>query len=121
MKRDLIRKRSSAVSNAEFAISGRLQKEGVHFLSQQRFCLRQTVPDFFFPDVNLAVYIDGEQVHRKREQKDADLRDRLSQLYGCTVRSFSYSAPLSKKRLDEILTQILDDVEGLRKMKKGGF
>jgi len=105
------------VSAAETAILQRLNSEGVFPLTQQPFCLRHTTPDLFFPDINLAVYIDGEQVHRNKEQKDEELRRLLSKRHGCTVRSYSYKSPITKKRLQEIIDQIINDVDGLRRMK----
>ena len=108
-----------SVSNAEIKICNKLKHDErcLSMLTQKEFCLLSTKPDFYFPDVNLAVYIDGEQIHRKREAKDLELRELLKKRYGCTVRSFSYRAPITKKRLAEIVSEIRDDVLGLRRMR----
>jgi len=95
-----------------------LQKHSLHFMTQQEFCLQSTTPDFFFPNVNLAVYLDGEQVHKNRELKDKELSNKLKRRWGCTVRRMVYHAPLTKARKAEIVAQILDDHEGLRRMKR---
>ncbi len=109
-----------SVSNAEIKIFSELcvSEVGLQPIeTQKEFCLLSTKPDFYFPDVNLAVYIDGEQIHQKREAKDTELRRLLKKRFGCTVRSYSYKAPITKKRLSEIVDAIRDDVEGLRRMR----
>jgi len=106
------------VSNAELKIFAEINKDKtVSVMTQQEFCLVSTKPDFYFPDVNLAIYVDGEQVHRKREAKDTELRRLLKKRFGCTIRSYSYKAPITKKRLNEIVEAIRDDVQGLRRMR----
>jgi hypothetical protein len=112
------RKHAKPVSKAELEIQAALGKEMLFPLTQHPFCLQQTKPDFYFPGVNLAIYIDGQQVHQKREAKDEELRRLLEKRHGCIVRSYSYKAPLTKKRLREIVEHIIDDYEGLRKMKR---
>jgi len=108
-----------SVSNAEIKIFSKLSHDETipHVITQKEFCLLSTKPDFYFPDVNLAVYIDGEQVHQKRETKDLELRRLLKKRHGCTVRSYSYKAPITKKRLGEIVSAIRDDAQGLRRMR----
>jgi len=105
------------VSAAETLIQYHLNSEGFYPITQKPFCLKHTIPDLFFPNINLAVYIDGEQVHRNKEQKDEELRRLLSKRHGCTVRSYSYKSPITKKRLQEIIAQIINDVDGLRRIK----
>jgi very-short-patch-repair endonuclease len=108
-----------SVSAAEISLACKLAEANcLRFETQKQFCLQSTKPDFYFADVNLAVYLDGEQVHRNREQKDQELRDKLEERYGCTVRSYSYRAPITKARLQEICDKIVDDVTGLRRMRR---
>ena len=105
-------------SAAEISLYTRLLEKGFSRIETQKpFCLQQTTPDFYFSDVNLAVYLDGEQVHMNKEQKDTELRRLLTKRYGCIVRSYSYHAPITKARLQEICDCIVDDVTGLRRMK----
>ena len=103
------------VSAAEIAIHQRLNRKGLFPMTQKPFCLQQTIPDFFFPGVNLAIYIDGEQVHRNKEEKDQELRRLLNKRYGCKIRSYRYKAPITKAKLQKIVATIIDDVEGFRK------
>lgn len=113
-----------SVSVAEIRLACKLQEVsltgelGLRFERQKEFCLLSTKPDFYFSDVNLAVYLDGEQVHRNREERDFELRELLKKRYGCTVRSYSYKAPITKTRLNEITEQIVDDVTGLRRLRR---
>ena len=119
-KRFLDPTKNYSVSNAEIKIQLALHKKGeTSFLMQRPFCLQQTIPDFYFPNENFAVYLDGEQIHRNHEERDLELRDLLKKRYGCTVRSYSYKAPITKKRLAEIVEAITDDVLGLRRLQHG--
>lgn len=116
MSKDFIRKRSSPVSNAEHKIVAELLQRGERMLlTQQEFCLLSTKPDIFFPDINLAVYIDGDVVHLDRQDKDAELRRLLKKRYGCKIRVLSYKAPLTKARQKEIVDTIIDDCIGYRR------
>ena len=119
-KRFLDPTKDYTVSNAEIRLAREFHKKYVRgWESQKRFCLLQTVPDFYFSDVNLAIFLDGEQIHRNHEERDLELRDLLKKRYGCTVRSYSYKAPITKKRLAEIVEAITDDVLGLRRLQHG--
>ena len=110
--------RDYSLSNAEIAISSELWKREIYGVeSQKKFWKLITVADFYIADVNLAVFIDGEQVHQNKELQDSSKRD-FVRSQGCTVRVYTYKAPLTKKRLTEIVDQIVDDVIGLRKMRQ---
>jgi very-short-patch-repair endonuclease len=117
LSRDFIRKRSKPVSNAELAILADLNDADLFPETQTPFCLRSTKPDFYFPEVNFAVYLDGEQVHSGHEERDSEIKRLLEKRHGCTVRRISYHAPLTKTRRKEIVAKIVDNVVGLRKMK----
>ena len=109
--------RDYSISNAEMDIRIALTNKGLQPYIQQPFYKLITVADFYFPDVNLAVFIDGEQIHQNKELQDSSKRD-FVRSQGCTVRVYTYKSPLTKKRLAEIVSQIVDDVTGLRKMMK---
>lgn len=66
---------------------------------------RYTIPDFFFIEAKLCVYIDGTQVHRNREEKDAEQAEWLKDL-GYRVKRFEYIPPLSHDRKMEIVNEI---------------
>jgi len=103
------------VSAAETAILQRLNSESVFPMTQKPFCLQSTTPDFFFPNINLAVYIDGDVVHRNREEKDVELRRLLKKRHGCKILSYTYKAPITKARLAEIVANIVDNIKGYRR------
>jgi len=106
-----------SVSNAELQIAEALgENEEYSWISQKPFCLLFTMPDFYFADINLAVYIDGEQVH-KHEKKDEELRRLLTKRHGCKILVYRYHAPLTKTRKAEIVADILDNVKGYRRNK----
>ena len=107
-------------SAAEIALYIRLLENGLSRMETQKpFHLLTTKPDFYFSDVNLAVYLDGEQIHKNRTEKDTRLRELLKKRYGCIVRSYSYKAPITKARLQEICDMIMDDYTGLRRLQRG--
>lgn len=95
------------VSKMETAIALRLEEEGIPFQEQTEFCLVQTTPDFFFPQKNLAIYIDGEHVHRKREAKDEFLREKLQKRHGVKAVAIVYKDN-SKLSEDEIFEKLLE-------------
>ena len=109
--------RDYSISNAEIDIQIALNTKGYGPYTQFPFTKTVTVADFFFPNEKLAVFIDGEHVHRNKELEDEDKRDFVRR-QGCTVRSYSYKSPITKKRLKEIVDAIIDDVTGLRRMNK---
>ena len=91
---------------ARLALAGK----GFHAETDRMFCLLSTTPDLYFPQYNLAIYLDGEAVHRKRQEKDEYLRDLLVKRYGFRVLSITYSR-YSKAQLDEIVKQIIQGCE----------
>ena len=110
--------RDYSISNAEEDIMWTLSGYDLGIIeTQKKFYKLITVADFYFPDVNLAIFIDGEQIHQNKELQDSSKRD-FVRSQGCTVREISYKSPLTKKRLAEIVYQIVDDVTGLRKMRR---
>ena len=48
-------------------------------------------PDFVFPRHNLAVFLDGKEVHAKRQDRDEALRDKLFARHNLKVLSITYS------------------------------
>lgn len=112
---DFIRRNSSPVSNAELKIQASLNNRGFFPGTQKEFKKLITSADFVFEDIRLAIFIDGEQVHRDHEESDADKRDFVRK-QGYKVRSFSYKAPITKTRLKEIVETIIDDVKGYRRL-----
>jgi len=119
-KRFLDPAKDYTISAAEIDIQIALHKKGENsFHCQKTFYKLITVADFYFADVNLAVFIDGEQVHKNKELEDEDKRVMIKgSPYRCIVRSYGYKAPITKARLTEIVDAIIDDVVGLRKLKQ---
>lgn len=97
------------VSRMEEAVRIALTEKGFYPETDRQFCLLTTMPDFYFAKSNLAVYLDGEKVHRKRQDKDQYLRQLLTKRYDIQVLSLSYSR-FNKTELDEILHQILEAI-----------
>ena len=57
--------RNLAISVAECRIACKLVEMGITCYERQKpFSKLITTADFYFPDVNLAVFIDGEQIFR---------------------------------------------------------
>lgn len=101
-----------SVSNAELKVQDMLNLVGFYSESQRTFCLLHTKPDFYFHDVNLAVYLDGEQVH-KHSERDEELRRLLKKRHGCKILAYSYKAPLT-------MEDIIDNVKGYRRNQNNG-
>ena len=96
-----------AVSRMEQKVLLALHEKGQHPIAHKQFCLLYTEPDYYFPDQHLAVYLDGHEVHRKREERDTELRELLAKRYGIRVLTISYKR-YSKKAKREIMKQILE-------------
>ena len=105
--------RDYSVSNAEMDIQAALNKHGLFPDTQHPFYKLITKADFYFPQVNMAVFIDGEQIHAKREFKDEEIDYQLRNR-GVFVRRHTYKAPITQKRLKEIVAHIIDDLEGCK-------
>jgi very-short-patch-repair endonuclease len=81
-----------------------------------------TTPDIYFPEKRLAIYIDGVQVHVKRQEKDETLRELLAKRYGVKVLSIPYER-YSKRELERIVNTIMEELrdensENLSKLRK---
>lgn len=96
------------VSRMEEAVFLALNEKGVNVQSQEEFCVKSTRPDFYFPKQRLAVYLDGEQVH-KHPEKDEALRELLTKHHGIRVLSLTYSS-FTKEQQEEILSQIMEEI-----------
>ena len=80
-------------------------------MTNQKYCLLSTVPDFVFPSHNLAVYLDGKAVHEgKQSDRDDELRDLLRKRHGMRILSIPYSSK-SKAETDRILNEIIKEVK----------
>lgn len=94
----------------EERIALRLQQAGVAFQSGREFCVARTTPDFFLPKQFIAVYLDGQAVHKgKRLDRDDFLRGQLTKHTGIKVLPIPYSGN-SKRTEDSIVEQILERV-----------
>lgn len=95
------------VSNAEIKVFEELSKRGLTggLFTQIPIVLRQTTPDFQWFNKKMAVYLDGDVVHRKRQEQDEEV-DFLLEKRGWRVLRIPYSAPLSQGKLMQVLDQI---------------
>lgn len=100
--RDLMHPRHSKM---EMDVLLALTRERLHPCTDKSFCVVSTVPDFYFPERKLAVYLDGEKVHLKRQDKDERLRTLLRKRHGVKVLSIMYNGN-SKRKTREIVEQI---------------
>jgi very-short-patch-repair endonuclease len=95
------------VSNAELEIFKGLSSRGLTrgMTTQQLIILKATIPDFTWNEKRKAVYLDGEQVHRKKQDWDEAVVVMLEEK-GWQVLRIPYSAPLTKEKLAEALDEI---------------
>jgi very-short-patch-repair endonuclease len=96
-----------AVSNAERELFISLSKANLTqgLTTQEVIVLRATKPDFLWKLKRLAVFLDGEQVHRGKEEKDEEIKSML-EMQGWKVLRFSYKPPLSLKQKMGIVADI---------------
>jgi len=107
---DRARKMHPKVSKMEEYMRVVLTEKGVPFKTDEDYCVQVTRPDFVFPHANLAVYLDGERVHRNTESRDNFLRHRLAQRYGFQVLAVTYPDTTQKSK-DEVLARIMEAIE----------
>ena len=95
------------VSKAEIEVFKELSRLGLTqgMVTQQPIILKATIPDFMWIEKRKAIYLDGEQVHRKRQEKDEEI-DNLLEVKGWTSLRISYEAPLTKEKLTDITDKI---------------
>jgi len=63
-------------------------------------------PDFYFPDQQKAVFLDGQYVHRNRVDRDEYLRELLEKRHGIKSLSITYDRNTKRVRR-EIVQKIL--------------
>lgn len=94
------------VSKMEEAVLVKLEQKGVHPEVQKEFCLQHTRPDYYFPQQNLAIYLDGP-VHVGREDRDEALRELLIKRHNVRVVTILYVGS-SEATEDNIVQQIIE-------------
>lgn len=78
-------------SKMEEKVQQKLQALGVRpIVTGKKFCLLDTEPDYYIPPKNIAVYLDQEEVHKNRKDRDDELRDWLAKKYGFKVLPFPF-------------------------------
>jgi len=98
------------VSRMDEAVLVELQRLGIPFEAQKEFCLQSTTPDVYLPNKRIAIYLDGEKVHRKRDERDEALRELLTKRYGIRVISIPYKR-FSKSELKRVIEKIKEAVK----------
>jgi len=66
-------------------------------------------PDFVLTRHNLAIFIDGEEVHAHRQDRDDDLRKKLADRHGLKVLSITYSSNTEAEK-QRIIKQIKEAI-----------
>jgi len=97
------------VSKMEEAVLLALHEKGFHVESQKDFCVKSTRADFYLPQHNLAIFLDGEQVHKDPE-KDQQLRELLTKRHKIQVLTLTYPS-FTKTAQDQILADIITATE----------
>ena len=93
-------------SKFEFMVLHEVNKLGHFPVTDKEFCVLSTWPDQFYHNTKLAVYLDQEKVHFKRQDRDEYLRDLLKKRYRLKdVLAFKYKYP-TKTRAREVAVSI---------------
>ena len=108
---DRERKRHPEVSQMEEYLRVAFTEKHVPFETDQKYCVLSVKPDFVFRQANLAVFIDGEYVHKNRRSRDAYLRDLFVKRHHMRVLELTFPDNTQKSK-DEILQKVLDEVNG---------
>jgi len=95
-------------SRMEEALLLKLHEKGLHPIVDKEFCVQSTTPDYYFPDKNLAIYIDGIESHRSHIDRDEQLRDLLFKRHGIRVVSISYK-DFPQEEMERIFQEILGE------------
>jgi len=101
------------VSKMESELLEALHNKDIHVEAQKEYCIKKVVVDFVYK--NLAFFIDGEDVHIKREEKDEENRQRLATTYGLRVIPLSYKS-YSNLEKERLLSMILEIIKHDQKM-----
>lgn len=103
------------ISQADWRLKAALTKLAVRFQWQQLIILRATRPEVIFDNSGgkrYAVYLDGDAVHRgKQLEKDDEIDLLLDKLHVTPLR-YSYHAPMSKTKLNEVALEIAQLSQG---------
>jgi very-short-patch-repair endonuclease len=94
-------------SRIEEALLLKLYEKGLTPITDKEFCIQSTTPDFYFPDKNLAIYVDGA-VHEGKEDRDNQLRDLLEQRHHVRVVSIPYK-DFTQEETERVFQQILGE------------
>lgn len=97
------------ISNMHQAIIERLQKEGFRFETEKEYCIQSTTPDIDLLDHDLFIYLDGEEVHKNRTDKDKQRRELLAKRYHKRVLSLTYSDD-TKEQENQVFKQIKEAI-----------
>jgi very-short-patch-repair endonuclease len=95
-------------SKAETAVLAKLNSLKKFPMTHYVIPLKTTVPDLFFPNERLCVFLDGPP-HLSSSQmgKDEEIDEQLEKM-GLKVLRIRYDPPLSGKKLEEIVEMILE-------------
>lgn len=81
-------------------------KNNLFPVTDKKIILKFTIPDFFFPDARLCVYLDGKP-HEKPNVAERDEEiNRLLEEQGYRVIRYRYNPPLTKEQFNEILEMV---------------
>jgi ParB/RepB/Spo0J family partition protein len=97
-------------SKMELEVFKELVRLGYHVLTDVEFPILVVKPDIYFPEQNASVFIDGAEVHKGREERDAANRELLKKRYNQRVLSVKYDR-YSDERRDRIVKEIVDFLE----------
>jgi transcriptional regulator with XRE-family HTH domain len=95
------------VSHMEQRLAKRLVEAGIAFESQVEYCIAKCIPDFVINQIPF--FIDGEDVHFRREEKDDSARSRLAQFYNVEPIGLTYKYD-TKTEEDRLFREIMDKI-----------
>jgi len=78
------------ISKMEEWLRDKFSEKGINFITGKAYPAIETWPDFYLPEYNLFLYLDGEKVHRDRVHKDDYLREECEKTNNVKVVGLTY-------------------------------
>ncbi|MEM2612305.1 MAG: DUF559 domain-containing protein [Thermoproteota archaeon] len=78
-------------------------KHNLYPVTDKKIILKFTIPDFYFPEHKLCVYLDGTPHERKKVLERDEEITRLLEEQGYKVIRYQYTPPLTAEQMNEIL------------------
>ena len=95
-------------SKMEEALLLKLNEKAIYAVTDKEFCVQSTCPDFYFPEKNLAIYVDGP-VHEGKEERDDKIRELLTKRHSIKVIAIPYK-DFTEEETEQVFQEIMKNI-----------